>query len=373
MANAEGSTFIDNDDYGKSTLRYPLQPPVMDQDFNGDSADSLTGKTDYLRIRRKKTVYNDGGKEYYGQNNFPRNTAQTDYHKTIAYLAIPGGINAQYQPVYNQTNLGVGGMAALNLIQSNGFDSAAASLQQAAASILPEFASQAIAGGANAISGFLGVSGSLNANSIEALTEGRVFNPYIEQIFSQMNFRSHSFSFKMMARNVKEAREIQKIISYVNIGAHPKVKGVKSTLNHAYDKYLGSLDENQDEKVTKDKSENSSKLKEQVNSFFNENASGRFFGIPDQYELAFMRMRPKSGEFDNVALDTVEKTGPTMNLHYKMDTCVNSGFSVNYTPDNQYTSLRRIDGNMIQVPAVIVQMNFTEVRLLNQSDIQAGF
>ena len=66
----------------------------MDQDFNGDSADSLTGKTDYLRIRRKKTVYNDGGKDYYGQNNFPRNTAITDYHKTIAYLAIPGGINA---------------------------------------------------------------------------------------------------------------------------------------------------------------------------------------------------------------------------------------------------------------------------------------
>ena len=102
-------------------------------------------------------------------------------------------------------------------------------------------------------------------------------------------------------------------------------------------------------------------------------AGYRFFGIPDQYELAFMRMRPKSGEFDNVALDTVDKTGPTMNLHYKMDTCVNSGFSVNYTPDNQYTSLRRIDNTMIQVPAVIVQMSFTEVRLLNQSDIRAGF
>ena len=63
MAVTKAETFSDNNDYGKSTLRYPLQPPVMDQDFNGDSADSLTGKTDYLRIRRKKTEYNDGGKE----------------------------------------------------------------------------------------------------------------------------------------------------------------------------------------------------------------------------------------------------------------------------------------------------------------------
>ena len=351
----------------------------MDQDFNGDSADSLTGKTDYLRIRRKKTVYNDGGKDYYGQNNFPRNTAQTDYHKTIAYLAIPGGINAQYQPVYNQTNLGVGGMAALNTInKATDFASAAASLQQAAAAILPEFAAQAIAGGANAISGFLGVQGSLNANSFEALTQGRIFNPYIEQIFSQMNFRQHSFSFKMMARNVKEAREIQKIITYINLGAHPKVNGVDQTLNESFKMNLGSLNE-EDETTKKNKQKNSSAITNDdptnpgiVDQFF-DGSSGRFFGIPDQYELAFMRMKPKSGEFDNVALDTVDKTGPTMNLHYKMDTCVNSGFSVNYTPDNQYTSLRRIDNTMIQVPAVIVQMSFTEVRLLNQSDIRAGF
>ena len=175
-----------------------------------------------------------------------------------------------------------------------------------------------------------------------------------------------------MARNVKEAREIQKIITYVNLGAHPKVEGVSQTLESKYTNFLGSDEGTDEEKENKVKKANA--LTGDVNAFF-ENGLGtnRFFGIPDQYELAFMRMSPKSGEFDNVAVDTVDKTGPTMNLHYKMDTCVNSGFSVNYTPDNQYTSLKRIDGNMIQVPAVIVQMNFTEVRLLNQSDIRAGF
>ena len=349
----------------------------MDQDFNGDSVDGLTGKTDYLRIRRKKTVYHDdGGKAYYGQNNYPRNAGQTNFHSSIAYIAIPGGINAQYSPVYNQTNLGIGGMAAINALNSGtSFESVAGSLQDAARAVLPEFFASTIASGANALSGFLGVRGNLNMNSLAGLTEGKVFNPYVEQIFSQMNFRNHSFAFKMFARNYKEAQEIKKIIQYVKVGAHPKVGANVSQESDVLNSVL--TDEGEDAKKLENTTGSKNQTTDNFKGFVRDNggvmAGYRFFGIPDQYELAFMRMRPKSGEFDNVALDTVEKTGPTMNLHYKMDTCVNSGFSVNYTPDNQYTSLRRIDGNMIQVPAVIVQMNFTEVRLLNQSDIQAGF
>lgn len=367
--------FIDSDDYGKVTLRYPLQPPVMDQDFNGDSVDSLTSRIDYLRIRRKKTVYKDGSKTYYGANNFPRNKGTTSYHDVMAYLAIPGGINAQYQPMYNQTNLGVGGMAAINAINGGtSFESLAGTLQDAAAAILPEFAASAITQGANAVSGFLGVNGNLNTNSLAGLTSGRVFNPYIEQVFQQMNFRQHSFSFKMFARNYKEAKEIRDIIKYVNIGAHPKIEGVDQTWNEYLVKRKGSGGGTKEEEEKKDK--NVDKLKgvlEDVGTSPDGLGGRRFFGIPDQYELAFMRMEPKSGEFNNVALDEKEKTGPKLNLHYKMDTCVSSGFSVNYTPDNQYTSLKRIDGSMIQVPAVIVQMNFTEIRLLNQSDIRNGY
>ena len=94
----------------------------MDQDFNGDSADSLTGRIDYLRIRRKKTVFNDGTKTYYGGNNLPRNTAQTDHHRTMCYLAIPNGVSTQYTPQYNQVNIGVGGSAAIAALGSGGAD-----------------------------------------------------------------------------------------------------------------------------------------------------------------------------------------------------------------------------------------------------------
>ena len=39
-----------------------------------------------------------------------------------------------------------------------------------------------------------------------------------------------------------------------------------------------------------------------VSNFLSNNTLGanRFFGVPDQYELAFMRMNTKSGEFDSV-------------------------------------------------------------------------
>ena len=351
----------------------------MDSDFNGDSADSETGRIDYLRIRRKKTVYKtDNGKSYYGGNTFPRNKGETSYHKSMCYLALAGGINASYQPQYNQTNLGVGGMAAINALNSGtNFESLAGTIQDAAAAILPEFAAGAITQGANAVSGFFGVQGNLTVNALEGLRSGRVFNPYIEQIFSQMNFRSHSFSFKMAARNVKEAEEIRKIIKYINIGAHPKVEGVNQEMSDitktAYGKQGKTIGEE-----NKDGRKGVDSLKDFLGNTSGGGLSGnRFFGIPDQYELAFMRMRPKSGEFDSVSIennsDGKPLGPPKFSLHYKMDTCVCSGFSVNYTPDNTYTALKRINGSMIQVPAVVMQVNFTEVRLLNQSDIRQGY
>ena len=223
--------FADNNDYN-ITLRYPLKPPVAsNEDFIGDDATGSTGATDYLRIQRKRTKYKygsggaagDTGGTFFGSNSltFTDQNTVRDYHRTSCYIAIPPGINAQYQPVYRQVNLGVGGAAAMQAMGSDNFNALATSLQQAAAAILPEFAASAVASGANAISGFFGTQGQLDANSLQGLLTGKVFNPYTEQLFQQMNFRNHSFAIKMLARNFKEAKEINDIIQYVKVGAHP--------------------------------------------------------------------------------------------------------------------------------------------------------
>jgi len=207
------STFLDNSDYNL-TMRYPFKAPIAaSESFLGDDATGATGMTDYLKIRRQRTTYKDG--KYYGANTdfLPDSSASKTQHRSTVYLSIPGGINAQYQPVYRQVNLGVGGQAAIDALNSGATsDDLAASIRQAASAIRPEFISSALAQGANAISGFFGVQGNLDANSLQGLTTGKVFNPYTEQLFSQMNFRNHSFSFKMLARNYREARETEYVL-----------------------------------------------------------------------------------------------------------------------------------------------------------------
>lgn len=81
-----------------------------------------------------------------------------------------------------------------------------------------------------------------------------------------------------------------------------------------------------------------------LNKTFNkiENLSGRFFELPDHYKLDFVRVNPNASEF---ADDDVSAT----RLHYKMTDTVCSGISVNYTPDNQYTSFKSYTGDMIQL------------------------
>ena len=359
------------------TLRYPLKAPIASgEDFLGDEATGATGMIDYLKIKRKRTSYSTNGKNYYGSNaNFitgaesvegdlNSGTRKTYAHRTSCYIALPPGIQAQYQPVYRQVNLGVGGAAAIKALGSNDTSSLAANLQQAAQAILPEFGASAIAQGANAISGFFGVQGQLDANVLQGLTTGKVFNPYTEQLFSQMNFRNHSFAIKMLARNSKEAKQIFDIIRYVKMGAHPKISSSgESVLNS-----LGSgLDRAEFEKKSGTKyndlqKDGTKKLKDQIDKI--NQLSGRFFELPDHFSLDYVRMNPDEGEFNS---------NGSMPLHYKMTDCVCSGVSVNYTPDNQYTSFKNISGDMIQVPAIILNLQFTEVKLLNQNDIASGF
>lgn len=375
--------FADNNDYN-ITLRYPLKPPVAsNEDFIGDDATGSTGATDYLRIQRKRTKYKysnssgaagQTGGVFYGSNSlsFSEQNTVRDYHRTSCYIAIPPGLNAQYQPVYRQVNLGVGGAAAMKAMGSDSFETMAQSLQQAAAAILPEFAASAVASGANAISGFFGTQGQLDANSLQGLLTGKVFNPYTEQLFQQMNFRNHSFAIKMLARNFKEAKEINDIIQYVKVGAHPvlsssgknvlQIGDTFSSLTQQQNKSDG--DGTEDVTLNPLQKESRSSLKNQFGNI--ENLSGRFFELPDHYKLDFVRVNPNASEFSD---DDVTAT----RLHYKMTDTVCSGISINYTPDNQYTSFKSYTGDMIQVPAIVLNLQFTEVKLLNQGDVRTGY
>ena len=357
-------------------MRYPFKAPIAaSESFLGDDATGATGMTDYLKIRRQRTTYKDG--KYYGANTdfLPDSSASKTQHRSTVYLSIPGGINAQYQPVYRQVNLGVGGQAAIDALNSGATsDDLAASIRQAASAIRPEFISSALAQGANAISGFFGVQGNLDANSLQGLTTGKVFNPYTEQLFSQMNFRNHSFSFKMLARNYREAREIKNIITYLKVGSHPKVQSGDGTGNDGFftdDGGLNKVGEQSKADGAPDKANDFQKeANTKIDDIGKQYNAGRFFEIPDHYDLDYVRMQPEN---ISTVSDVNASISTTQTLHYRMQACVCSGININYTPDNQYTSFKSVNGSMIQVPAINLNIQFTEVKLLDQKDIINGF
>ena len=287
---------------------------------------------DYVMFQRKRINYDDSnGSSYYGLN-IPNNNVAMEKNLDRVYINMPQNLSTQYAPTYKTVDMGVTGMAAASGLSSNGFDDLAKALQQAAKDAIPEFTASTLSEIATGAAQFLGLAGNATSNDIMSLAKGKVFNPYQEQLFSNMQFRNHMFSFKFFARSERESQEINNIIKYLKQGALP--------IYGTVDADAGS------------------------------NTSSRFFEIPDKFDIKFVRLDPLSGTLNSSA-----------DLHYKIHTSVCTGIDVNYTPDGQYNAIggRNIvstgvgDNRPLQVPAVTVNCRFTETQLVMQSNITEGY
>ena len=303
----------------KSTLRYPLRPPVL-----GDTvADGPTKAVDYVMFRRKRIDYTKkpNSKGYYGLN-LPGNNVKFNFDDVSVYLAMPQSLQTSYNPGYRTQDLGVGGMLAAGVIdidEKSSVDDIVDTLQKSARAALPQFANSAVAQIANSASGALGLAGSVDANALQQLTKGKIFNPYTEQLFSNMTFRSHQFSFKLFARDPDEAEEINKIVRYFKQGATP----------------ILNKDPN------------------------------KFMEVPDKFDIKFVRMDPTMKTFRN-----------SNEMHFKMFSSVCNGISVNYTPDGQYNAFKETamgTTGPLQVPAIALTLSFLETRFIGQEDITRGY
>ena len=289
---------------------------------------------DYVMFQRKRIQYDDSnGSSYYGLN-IPNNNVAMEKNLDRVYINMPQNLSTQYAPTYRTVDMGVTGMAAASGLKSDGFDDLAKALQKAAEDAVSEFTMGALSEVATGAAQFLGLAGNASANDIMALAKGKVFNPYQEQLFSNMQFRNHMFSFKFFARSERESQEINNIIKYLKQGALP---------------IYGTVD---------------------GDAAVGNNASARFFEIPDKFDIKFVRLDPRSGTLNSSA-----------DLHYKIHTSVCTGIDVNYTPDGQYNAIggRNIvstgvgDNRPLQVPAVTVNCRFTETQLVMQSNITEGY
>ena len=308
--------------------RYPLSPPAT----GSSSVDNPTEMIDYVMFQRKRINYDDSnGSSYYGLN-IPNNNVAMEKNLDRVYINMPQNLSTQYAPTYRTVDMGVTGMAAASGLSGDSFDDLAGALQQAAKDAIPEFTAGAISEVASGAAQFLGLAGNATRNDIMALAKGKIFNPYQEQLFSNMQFRNHMFSFKFFARSERESQEINNIIKYLKQGALP---------------IYGTVDADA-----------------------GNNTSSRFFEIPDKFDIKFVRLDPLSGTLNSSA-----------DLHYKIHTSVCTGIDVNYTPDGQYNAIggRNIvstgvgDNRPLQVPAVTVNCRFTETQLVMQSNITEGY
>ena len=326
--------------------RYPLDPPVT----GNTSVDNPTQTVDYVMFQRKRIQYDDSnGSNYYGLN-IPNNNVAFNTNPNRCYIAMPQNLSTQYQPTYRQVDVGVGGMAVATGLGVDSFDKAAQALQTAAQDALPEFAAGTISQIAAGAAQFLGLAGNATANDILALSKGKVFNPYTEQLFSNMQFRNHMFSFKFFARDRDESKEINHIIKYLKKGALPIYGSASGT---------GIIKQDDEDKFNK--------LVDDIDNKLSGTGAARFYEVPDKFDIKFIRLDP-NGDGSTISAD----------LHHKIHTSVCTGIDVNYTPDGQYNAVKGGITNVttnapLQVPAVTVNCRFTETQLVTQGQIDQGY
>ncbi len=324
-----------------STLRYPISP-VVDR---ANDEPFPTEAVDYIHIQRSRINYKDTGGGYKGMN-MPGSESNLVRNDTSVYLAMPKNISTAYQASYAKVNMGVAGAMASTMINPGGttFDDAAKSISDAAGAAVPGLAASVIAGSVSSLNQLIGGEGNVTASDLLAVGQGRVFNPFAEQIFKEMQFRTHSFSFKLFSRSLNEAKEIYNIITYLKTGAAPRLKGID-------EKQLFGLFDQEGGGNTITSTATTGAL-----------AANRFFEIPDKYELRFVRYDPEA--------DTISEAG---GLHFKIKPSVCTSINVNYTPDGQYSSFQTVDQGAVSVPAIQLDMQFTETSVINQGSIAQGF
>ena len=159
---------------------------------------------------------------YYGADALGKFVADvaTDVTSTVRLLSaielyVSAPPSAEYAAEWQNVELGVvGGLLA------QGFE---VSFENLSANIGPlgEFTARSIIQAAAAIPRELGISGDLGG-AIEA-TSKKVANPYKEQLFKNMGFRSFGFSYKFNPRNKNELDSVMEIIQLFKYHMHPEI------------------------------------------------------------------------------------------------------------------------------------------------------
>ena len=165
------------------------------------------------------------------QNSGATQTRQTRKIDSSISLYIPNSPQAKYGAEFNIENIGTimgGGLANEIDVQGTfnkmkaGFESGGitGALEAGAQSGLGSVLARTVASAGN-LPRELGL-GDLNVSGAIRSSTRTVRNPYKEQIFQTMGFRSFAFEYKFAPRNERELRDVMEIIKLFKSHMHPE-------------------------------------------------------------------------------------------------------------------------------------------------------
>ena len=343
-----------------ASIRYPNKVFTGGGDSTG--ADFATGSVDYVKFEAKKPYQDSNG----------GNT--TDTSLGVVYLYMPSQLQVNYAASYNSVAIGAAGVAAAEALKSTSSLDLASAIQGYAQSAGPEFAFSTVATGLAGIKDLTGTGGSnLTASQLSALSQGKIFNPYMEQIFEAPGFRDHNFSFKMIARDKKEATDIKKIIDFFKTNMLPALSGYTDTeaksAGQTQDEAKAAQAAKDNKGNAKPAAANAGSNAANFQSFFNTPgvANNRWLSVPNKFDISFQR-------FPGFVNGAVSSSDNQVSGLYRFKRCVLKSCQVNYTPDGQYTAFASSTGiNDLIVPAVQIDLSFSETEIITSIDAAQGY
>lgn len=343
-----------------TNLRYPDLFPVAgaaDAGLAGLGAnwnaggEGSTPWIDYMSFQGYQPIY-DGTAILESIKNGSSGTAggnsKVQTSSDTVFLYMPTNVAIAYTAQYTNTMFGVAGVMAAQMLGAGGSEEIATTLKNAAGSATPEFGFNAVGNAASSISNMLGIQGDVKGSQLAAVTQGKIFNPYEEQIFNGISFRAHSFSWKLIARDKKEAETIESIVKYFKVLMLPSYGDSISSLTKAAVTPPPPVTPSTGTPPAQN-------LGQAVGGDPFAKSTNRFLNVPFRVRVDFIRVFSGGKGISPIKL-------------FKIKDCIIDSLGVNYTPDGSYVNTN--DG---YVPALEMTMGLKEISLVTSNDVDKGF
>ena len=239
-------------------------------------------------------------------------------------LPIPEDLNYTDNPQWTETAVGVKGRYGADLIKD--IADVMGKQEGSVEGVVNTIKDTAGAGKVSILLDMIRKAGA-DPNAITQNINGKIANPYLEQVFGGIGMREFTFNWKLVPRNEKEQQSIHHIIKTLR----------KSTLPNLNDKY-GKIAGNNTTLDVDEKSE----------------GSDRWLTVPKVFNLHW-----KSQGVDIESLP-------------KIKTCVCKNVQVSYTPDNVWATHLTTGDNPYPV-GYNLSLTFGETEIITSTDVEQGY